>query len=116
MSKGHEYCSHIKGKYACPFDSELDRMVLEWDEGDGHVEAPTGWWASIGLVDGDVISSALDTDRKLITHYGTRWLIARTNGDGLFWVETYETVTARDARVDELEDAYVDWDPDALTL
>lgn len=101
----HRTCRE-HGKYDCAFDEAVSGIAADDGSGEGHVEAPCAWFDGITLDPG--------TEAGLIEHYGTRWLIARENNQGLFWVEDFATERFRDERLEELRKAWAEWDEAVL--
>lgn len=104
----HETCGQ-PGKFDCAYDEYVYDTTLDDGGGNGDVEAPVGWWATVDLTDADV------HDAAAAEHYGVRWLIVRENGQGIVWVEAYALEADRDARDDALAEGYRLWYSDALS-
>lgn len=95
------------GKYDCDADEYVHSAADDEGSGEGDVSSPVAWFAEVTL--------DLDSETKLIEHYGTRYLIARTLESGVSPVEMYDTQQARDERLEELRAAYAEWDTGALS-
>ncbi len=117
------------GKFDCSADEKIHQDSLEWGTGEGDVQSPSGWFDPIELeveceghesTAGYAMGQSVFCDGsctpewQLAKHYGTRWLIARENEQGQFWVETYDTEQARDERLEGLRAAYAEWNPGVL--
>ena len=131
MSK-HEECGAV-GKFDCPADETIYGTTLDSGDGEGDTAAPCAWFCEVTLEDeceGHEHDPSVPTsvagesmlcdgrcqpDYALAQHYGTRWLIARENSNGTFWVECYDTEEARDERLEGLRQAYAEWDTDVLS-
>lgn len=96
----HDECSR-PGKFDCAADEKINEITFEECIGEGDVQADCAWFAPVSL--GDLFEG------DLIKHYGTRWLIARENSDGRFWVECYDTEAARAERVEGLRASWNEW-------
>jgi hypothetical protein len=96
----HRECGR-PGKFDCSFDEAVHEITMELGESEGHVDAPCAWFVEIELV---------EDERGLMDHYGTRWLIARENSQGFFWVEGFATEKMRDERLDGLREAWIAWE------
>lgn len=83
----HAECG-APGRYDCWADEKLDNLlIMEGGVGEGSVDLAVGWFSSVDL---DPVG-----ERDLVTHYGSRWLIARMNDQGFFRVLIFETEAAR---------------------
>ena len=107
MSK-HTECGAV-GKFDCLADEYIYGTTLESGAGEGDVEASCAWFEEVTLDTSD------PKEQAAIEHYGTRYLIARENSQGIFWVETYDTEQARDERLEGLRQAFAEWDTDVLS-
>lgn len=94
------------GKFDCLFDEAVSQLAADDGTGEGHVEAPCAWFDAIFLDPG--------AEAGLIEHYGTRWIIARENAQGFFWVETFDTEQFRDERLESLRAVWAEWDEGVL--
>ena len=92
------------GKFDCWADEKLYEMTLEFGEGEGSVDAPTGWFAHIEL------DLSNDEEADLFEHYGTYWFIVRENEQGFFSVHDYIHEEERDADLEELRERYAAWE------
>ena len=125
----HDECGAV-GKFDCWQDERIHELTVEFDEGEGNVEGPAGWFMPLDLEDecegheslnGASMGASVTCDGKcqpdwvLVQHYGTRHLIARENGLGQWWVECYDTEQARDERLEALRAAHAEWDTAVLS-
>lgn len=101
----HETCGRL-GKFDCTADEVVYDRTMDEGIGDGDVEATSMWWSSLDLTEAE--------DEQLAEHYGARYIIARENSAGTFWVEVYATTEAREERLNVLEEAYRAWYSDAV--
>lgn len=119
----HDECSR-PGKFGCWADETIHASTLDSGAGEGDVAAPCAWFEVVDLeteceghesLNGADMGRSIECDGscmpewKLAQHYGTRWLIARENSDGRFWVECYDTEAARDERVEGLRESWNEW-------
>lgn len=103
------------------FANEHDEYVYEGSvvsgviTGDGDVEAPTGWFAPVTLVDEPPFHRDGE-EKAALAFYGTKYLILHESNEGFVTVLTFESERERNDRVAELERAYGLWsagvDPD----
>lgn len=112
----HTECGRA-GKFDCDFDEWVYNLILWFgDPGEGDVQSPSAWFCEVDLdPDAEEHADKPQLDAAAIEHYGSRWLIARELDDGRWFVEVYDTVEARQARLDVLRAAYEEWDLSALT-
>lgn len=103
----HDQCGRA-GKFDCEYDQFIYGMTVDFDEGEGNVQGPAAWFQSIDLHSEDV------HERPAILHYGAACLIARESSEGRFWVECYDTASARDERLEGLRAAHNEWDMGVL--
>ena len=124
MSK-HTECGAV-GKFDCTYDEYVWDVTMDTGDGEGHVESSVAWFCEVtleteceghpGLGDVSVYCDGSCTPEwRAAQHYDTRYLIARENSQGIFWVETYDTEEARDERLEGLRQAYAEWDTDVLS-
>lgn len=104
----HESCGAV-GKFDCAADESIYEQTLDAGLGYGDTEAPVGWFCEVHLDDSDI-----ENAEALAEHYGARYLIARENGDGRFWVEVYATAKDASVRTLALEEDYRAWYSGAL--
>jgi hypothetical protein len=123
----HDNC-HDVGKYNCDLEERLHTKVIEFESGDGHVEAPTGWFIAVDL---DVECEGHEHDPSsfssvagvstfcdgscmpewdLFTHFGSRWLLLQHNELGFVFTSRYQSEEERDADLATLEREYSEWD------
>lgn len=130
MSK-HEECASV-GKFDCRADEKIHEFTLDSGMGEGNVEGPAAWFEPLDLdieceghshdpsIPSSVAGEAMYCDGScrpewaLADHYGTRWIIAREDSQGRFWVECYDTEDSRDERVEGLRSAHAEWDMGVL--
>lgn len=124
----HEQC-HAVGKFDCLHDEYIHAVTLDQGGGEGDVESPVAWFDRVDLeVDCEghepgpyqpagvsvYCEGSCTREWGHSVHYGTRWLLARENSQGRFWVECYDTEQARDGRYDELVAAFLEWEGPVL--
>lgn len=102
----HETCGR-PGKFDCEADETISTLANEDGAGDGSVESPSGWFSGLRLVGGPDMDTA--TADALAEHYGVRYVIAREDGDGRFWVEAYAMPQPWQQRLDDLQEDYERW-------
>lgn len=98
----HEMCGR-PGKFDCAADEVVSTLANEDGAGHGSVEAPVGWFSDLDLWDND------PAEMELARHYDARYLIAREDNLGRFWVEVFVLRADRDRRLDDLQDEYERW-------
>jgi len=101
----HRTCGRA-GKFDCAFDESIHELTVLEGVSEGDLQAPCAWFADMQLDPG--------TEGGLVEHYGTRWLIARENDQGFFWVEDFATEQMRAERLESLRKAWAEWDEGAL--
>lgn len=93
------------GKYDCHFDSWVHGELLTGEAGDGHVEAPTGWFVAVDLDTGHA-----NHDESLAAeHYGSRWLIVKEDSRGFVGVFPFENEEQREIMLGLLVEQFNDW-------
>lgn len=85
------------GKFDCDGDESIHDALMETGAGEGDVDSPTGWFQAVDLA---------PDEPDALAHYGSRWLLARQDGNGFFWVMVYRTEESRDVFVTELREQY----------
>lgn len=96
----HAHCAAV-GKFDCDFDERIHAITLESGEGSGDVESPSGWFCPVDLDEDEV---------DLVTHYGTRWLMALENSQGFFTVLALGSKGKQSWMLDNFERAYEAWE------
>lgn len=95
------------------FNTEHDEWVADlvgdgfFEESSGDVAAPTGAFASVTF---DTTGS--DKAQAAASHYGTTFLILHQSNEGFVTILTFEDEESRDARYQELEQAFGLWSAD----
>lgn len=94
------------------FQNEHDEYLYEGSvvsgvmQGEGDVEAPTGWFCPVTLLDADSTQPEDEEERAAVAFYGTRWVVLHEDSDGFVTVIKHETEKRRDRHVKDLQNAF----------